>query len=56
MNKVIGGTSSTGIGCSIDGTIVNKNSNADDMVLVYPSVSVKKTAEHLRGLHENSWP
>jgi exonuclease III len=39
MDELIDGLSSTGIGCSIGGTMVNNISYADDMVLLCPSTS-----------------
>ncbi|XP_059045272.1 uncharacterized protein LOC131841057 [Achroia grisella] len=39
VDDLIEGLSSTGIGCSIHGTIVNSISYADDMVLLSPSIS-----------------
>ncbi|XP_063367778.1 uncharacterized protein LOC134656202 [Cydia amplana] len=39
MDELIARLSSTGIGCSIGGTIVNNISYADDMVLLCPAIS-----------------
>ncbi|XP_026323250.1 uncharacterized protein LOC113232691 [Hyposmocoma kahamanoa] len=39
MDELIAGLSSTGIGCSIGGTMLNNISYADDMVLLCPSIS-----------------
>ncbi|XP_060802244.1 uncharacterized protein LOC132902175 [Amyelois transitella] len=38
INSLIGELTSTGLGCSIDGTCINNISYADDMVLLSPSV------------------
>ncbi|XP_022830394.1 uncharacterized protein LOC111359167 [Spodoptera litura] len=39
MNQLIGGLSGTKVGCSVDGTMINNISYADDMVLLSPSVN-----------------
>lgn len=39
INKLIEELSDAGVGCSIDGTLVNNISYADDMVLLCPSIS-----------------
>lgn len=56
INKLIGGLSGTGVGCSVDGTIFNNISYAEDMVRCVHCQCFMKAAVHLRGLCKNSWP
>lgn len=55
VNKLIEELSSTRVGCSIDGHIVNSISYADDMVLLSPSISALRrllgTCEEYAKLH-----